>query len=538
MGGPLRPPQMKASPSRPKVTDSQESFVGGQNPKAGTNIVSPDQCAAMTNVRLVRDGEIGKRPGLRKLTPGATVLPTTARFYQSPFGSLNVLALDDAAAAKRFTYAGGTSYTVTALASLGASYASGVGSAAFRDASADVVYIAARDTSAAKGMIKWDGAGTITEDIASGSVTGLSQLWVYNQRLFGVKGTPGGLGMGGLGQTVYYSGLNNGDTMAVVASGGGSATIRTYGGQALVGGFALGNSNFLLHQNAISVFRGTTFDDINITAGTSGVAPNIGYPMAWRVIDQVGYVLTAEGLFLASEGGFRPAATADRPDPIATFLRSTTDDFSPGGAGASWFVLDNARRNEVWCIIQTRSGAGTVTPRIYIWNTLYGRFTGQCTLSFRLAHADVILDSNGQPLMAFTKYLTADLFATDFLLASNQVYQDDGSSYTSSVQLRRMFTQAPSALKAWRKATVQMGSGAGETAATNGSATGATLSYTTSGATVADTTDLKAQQANEIQLSGQGDSIDLTITDGGLSSTGWSVLRAEVEGASYGARGG
>ena len=532
--GLIRVPAMRVPPGKPKVTDSQESFAGGADPLGASGLVALDKVAAMTNMRLVRNGELAKRPGLRSLgtlTAGMRVYPSTLG------GAYRALGMDASAAAKKISLSG-TTATVTALAAMGASYSTGLGFAQFRDGSGDVLYVAAWDTGTAKGLIKWDGNATITENV--GSITGLNAIWVYNQRLFGIKGTPGGNGWGGNTQTLYWSGLNDGDTIGDTASGGGSATIRTYGGQNLVGGFALGNSNYILHENAISVFRGTTFDDINITAGTSGVCPNIGFPMAWAVVDQIGYVATGEGLFIVTEGGgVRPAGTPDHPDAIRSFLLGTAEDYSRTGTTRNWFILDNARRNEVWVIVNSRNtSSGAVTARAFIWNVGLQRFTGQCVFGVAVDYATVMYDSStAAPVMVFVRS-TGVLYGTDFLLDSNNVYQDAGSSYTSSAQLRRMYTQAPSDQKSWRTAYVTMGAGAGETAATNGAATGATLSYATSGATVADTTDLKAQQVNGIQLTGQGPHIDVTITDGGSSSTGWSVVRADVEGYALGKRSG
>jgi hypothetical protein len=372
--------------------------------------------------------------------------------------------------------------------------------------------------------------------VAGSAIRGLGVLWVYNQRLFGVVGTPYGNG-GGYAAfpsqtvTLYWSGLNNGDTIGDAASGGGSANIRTYGGSVLVGGFAIGGTNYILHRNAISRFRGTTFDDINITAGAEGVMPNIGQPAAWKVIDNIGYLLTTEGVFLATEDGFRAADNPQYPDPVRQFLLASTG-YAPSSLTYPWFVLDNPRRSEVWFLVTVGS-----TSRAFIWSTVLQRFTGQCTFGVSVASACSSFDSSSLPALLFIDS-TGIVRSTDFVDASLQVYQDL-SEYTSSVQFRRMYSQEdPSSDKSWRRAVIQMGSGAGITPLTIGATTGAIAKYVTASGSVTSTTSLLAQQATTVQLSGQGSSVDLTITDNGTISVGWSVMRAEVEAFAYTRRNG
>lgn len=536
----MRVPQSARSP----VSDQQNGFAGGQNPMAGTALAPLDQCASMSNMRLVRNQELAKRPGLRLMG----TMAANQRMFPSTLNVSNrILSLDfdtgNAHASKQtFQSTGTPTLTSTNLSDTSVAYFTGTHAAQFRDGTGDTLYVPTyvnANTSAATGMIKWDGT-TLTEGVAAGKITGLSQLWVYNQRLFGCVGVPVGVGTGGFSQVLYWSGLNNGDTMADTANGGGFAAIRTFGGQNILGGFALGNSNFILHQNAISMFRGTTFDDINIAAGAEGMTPNVGYPMAWKVVGEIGYLLTDQGLFIATANGINAAHTPDYPDPIRTFLATTTDTIGPVSF-PMWFVLENPRRKEIWCVISTVSGGGTKTSRVFIYHTDLRRFTGSGVFGIVVTDAHTAIDNGGlYPQMLFVSGSDGKVYGCDFLYDSSQVYQDNGSSYTSSVQLRRMFSaEAPSDQKAWRSLAVQMGSGAGDTPASAGSTTGGKVNYTTTiGGAVSDTTNLLAQETNHIQLSGQGNAIDITVSDGGTSSTGWSVMRADANGYAYGRRGG
>lgn len=541
----LTAPTMQVPTSaRSPVSDQQNGFAGGQNPMAGTALSPLDQCASMSNMRLVRNQELAKRPGLRLMG----TIPTNQRMFPSTLNVSNrILSLDfdtgnKHASKQTFASTATPTLTSTNLSDTATAYYTGTHSAQFRDGSGDTLYVPTyvdANTLATTGMVKWDGT-TLTEGVAAGKITGLSQLWVYNQRLFGCVGVPVGVGTGGFSQVLYWSGLNNGDTMADTANGGGFAAIRTFGGQNILGGFALGNSNFILHQNAISMFRGTTFDDINIAAGAEGMTPNVGYPMAWKVVGEIGYLLTDQGLFIATANGINAAHTPDYPDPIRTFLATTTDTIGPVSF-PMWFVLENPRRKEIWCVISTVSGGGTKTSRVFIYHTDLRRFTGAGVFGIVVTDAHTAIDNGGlYPQMLFVSGSDGKVYGCDFLYDSSQVYQDNSVSYASSVQLRRMFSaEAPSDQKAWRSLAVQMGSGAGDTAAAAGSTTGAKVSYTTTiGGAVSDTTNLLAQETNHIQLSGQGNAIDITVSDGGTSSTGWSVMRADANGYAYGRRGG
>jgi hypothetical protein len=552
----LTAPSMRVpEQARQFVQDQQSSFVGGANPKGALNIVPLDQCAAIVNMRVLREGEIAKRPGLRLVG----TVNTSQLLYSWASSAMteasiatNLLAISgnaSAVAPRGYTF-GYAAFPHAPQMTLQSTLSALVGtpsvttqSATFRDATGDALYIG---VASAAGFLKWKG-GNVTEGIAAGFQTGIGGLWVYNQRLFGVKGGvallpgSGGVSLGARTPTLYWSGLNNGDTMGDTANGGGSATIRPYGSsQNIIGGFALGNSNFILHENAISVFRGTTFDDINIAAGAVGVSPNIGFPLGWAVIDEVGYIVTPEGLFFITEAGVQAAGTAEYPDPIAKAFLGYANTLSKMPLlGGPWWVLDNSRRNEVWIVGAFYNSSNVRQPsRLFIYNTKLRRFTGEGTFARNIWWAGVVIGENLTPQMLFIND-GAEVYGCDFAFDAVQVYQDDSDNYTSSVQCRRMYSQeAPYDLKAWRHAYVQMGSGAGETAATVGSSTGATLSETTSAATTANTTDLKAQTVNAIPISGQGAWVDLTVTDGGASSTGWSVVGVQADGMSYGKRGG
>ncbi|MGJ0510259.1 MAG: hypothetical protein ACR652_24705 [Methylocystis sp.] len=534
-----------------RVRDFQNGFAGGANPMAGSGIAPLDQYASVTNMRLIRNQELAKRPGLRSL--GTTV----ANHVLYPWWGVTGVAaatpaiLDLGSDSGSITPKGRTmgygtptrtpvlATTSTLTATTGTPDVS-IYAASFRDGSSDCMYIGCRTY----GMLKWNGT-TITENVGTTLTAGMGQLWVYNQRLFGCKGGWRASAVSGeRTPTLYWSGLNNGDSLNDVSAGGGSANIRAYGRQMnIAGGFALGGSNYILQEGAISVFRGTTFDDINITAGAVGVSPNIGLPFVWEVIDDTAYIVTSEGLYLLTEaGGVTPAGTPEYPDPLAQAMLEFSDLYSrTNNQVAPWFILDNARRREVWIVASFyQPVANTFTSKLFIYNTQLGRFTGTGQFGFHVEFATTV-PLEFQPSVSDMLFVNgSNVYGTDFFFQAQNVFTDNGSNYESAVQFRRMYTvDDPASIKSWRQATVQMGSGAGITPLTAGAATGAVAKYVTNiGGTVTASASLVAQTAGLVQLSGQGPFVDLTVTDNGTISVGWSILRAEAEGYAYTRRNG
>lgn len=221
---------------------------------------------------------------------------------------------------------------------------------AFRDGSGEVVYIADGGL-----LNKWDGS-TVTVNIAS--TPNALRLAVYNQRLFAITGSD---------ENLYWSGLNNGDTLGIAASGGGVAVVRTFGGQQIKGLAVVGGSLLLFHANAISRFTGYAQTDISIDAGVVGQAQGVGTlaPRSIVVVDDggtdVALFLTSRGLYAATEG-----STGRIPTPFDSLLADTV-----GTAG--WdnaYAVANTLAREVWFVLPA---LGT-----YIYNYERKAWTGNC----------------------------------------------------------------------------------------------------------------------------------------------------------------
>lgn len=509
--------------SRPVLGDVQNGFAGGFNGFGSQVPIPENQFVSMQNVRVVRDFEMAKRPGMRSLV-SLTNAPISLNFWRADSTTAQIIVVDVIGTKYVGTFDPSTgAITLTSNIAVGDS-SLGESGAHFVTGGADEFYLSSNSGKVYK--------QTASARLGASTPTGLNYLWVYNQRLFGCKTTD---------QTVYWSALNDGDTLGDTASGGGSATIRTFGGGVVRGGFALGSVNVIVHDSALSVFRGRTFDDISIQAGTEGLSADVGgiYNNSFRAIDGVGYVVSSKGLFTITEAeGVQPFERAGRYDPIAAMARTNWD-------GENVLIADNIRAGEIWFSMAVRPAAGqSATPTIYILNKRLGQFTGQITLPVGwsvegLVSAGYAATGSIYPqiVLAIAGSSSHALAGCDFSDTTLEVFQDLGANYTSSVRCRRFFTGAPRNTKAFRRAYVEMGSGALGSASA-GSSTGASLSYTTPvGGAVSDTTNLGAGATNIIQLSGQGQYVDVTLTDGGTSSTGWSVTSLEVEAFDYGKRG-
>lgn len=295
--------------------------------------------------------------------------------------------------------------------------------AAFRDGTGECVYIADGGL-----LNKWTGAA-VSVDLAG--TPSVAQLVAYNQRLYGISTTD---------QTLYWSALNNGDSLGVTASGGGSAVVRTFGGQQITALAVVGGSLLLFHANAISRFTGYSQTDINIDAGAIGHASGVGTlaPRSVVVVNidgsDVALFLTKQGLFLANEGGVAPV-----PSPFNRDLGDYTNN--------DWYevhAVHHPLNREVWFNIK---------GLIYVYQYDLKAWMGPHGSLFAAAGAPIVLwlaesdtgsvvvgDQGGGPILlgggvdGFVRHV-------DYLTPKQDVLSDGsgGTTVAMAVQLRPWF---------------------------------------------------------------------------------------------------
>ena len=224
----------------------------------------------------------------------------------------------------------------------------------FRDATGEVVYIADGDTTN-PALNKWNGT-TLTTHMAS-TPTKITQICLYNQRLFGITGGD---------SKIYWSGLNNGDSLGVAASGGGEAIIRTFGDQKITGLAVNGASLLVFHETGISKFTGLTQDDIAIAAGAQGVTNDVGCVAPRSIVStpDVVFFLSDRGFYAANESAVRPISL--KLDPLIKSLDFATTENVIGA--------HNRIAKEIWWYLPDKG--------IYRFNYALGAWTGPCAAGY------------------------------------------------------------------------------------------------------------------------------------------------------------
>lgn len=520
--------------SRRVLTDAQVGFSGGMMATGirydgvltnVATVIPPNAYPFALNMKIKKDGELAPRRAFRQLATQSTLVWATAWNDLGSTGVPNpqVIAIDSAGVLQYGTF--NTSTSTFGFAAAGTSVgttAGGNAAAHFRDATLEQLYIGDSSTK----IHKFDGS-TVTNNI--GTPSGIQSLWTYNQRLFGCKSTD---------QTLYWSGLNDGDSLGTTATGGGSATIRAYGGGDLLGGFALGSTNYLVHTNALSMFEGRSFDDIQIQAGVQGLLPGVT-PIdatSFRAIDGVGYIVTARGLLTIRPG--EAPTYYDTPDTPDAFLAVLAANFAIRKVS----IADNVRANEIWfCLTVDYLGGSTPSQMIVVYSKQFQRFisvwtTTETPLGVFDGMSRWSFSSQTSVLPQAFMFTAGGVFGCDFADQNLEVT----TGYGGVVYLRRMYTDAPQNTKAWRRMYVLMGSGYNDRSVAGvtpyGTATSVTVSYTVAGnSQVNSSISLLAQATTQVPLSGFGPYIDAYLT--GAGTVDWSLIRADVEGFDYGSGG-
>jgi hypothetical protein len=503
---------------RPKLRDRQDDFRGGLNLAADDETLAPNEVRRADDAALDEYGSVKKRLGTQRLADTALHSSGIQNGYAwlKDDGTQQLLAVANGTLYTA-SYAIGTTWT----AQTGALKTSGAPAfVTFRNASnAEVVYIADGDT--ATSLNSWN--GTAVSANITGTPAGITQLAVYNQRLFGCTGSD---------QKIWWSALNNGDTLGTAT--GGQAVIRTFGDQIITGLAAFRSSLLIFHQTGISRFTGLTQDDISIAAGAQGVTADVGAISGRSIVptpDGV-FFLSDRGFYVATEGNVQPISL--KLDPLIRSL-----DF----ATASNVLGVHARaRKEVWWFVP---GKG-----VYRFNYALGAWVGPCQGGY-LAPVTTAMweaqDAEKQPIVLLGD---ADGYVKQGDVAG--IYRDNvpttgtgGTSYSMAVRCRRFVAGDSMQYKAFKwlyiVATLRASNAAAVTwLAQTGSGSytipnpGATASTWGTGTWGTGTWGSGATRPVRIPINGYGTYLDVLLTDGGDAESSWGIV--ELEGFDYGRR--
>jgi hypothetical protein len=332
---------------RQKLTAAQSSFSSGLNLASDPASVGQDQLTRADNCRLTARGAVTKRRGSVRLH--ASALPAAVK---GGFCWQRATAADQLLAVANGTLYTGAYPTLPAAMSWTAQTGSlsttqDVSFAAFRDGSGEAVYLA--DGGA---LAKWNGTALSRP---AGAAT-VAYVWVYNQRLFGISLTS---------ETIYWSALNNGDSLGNVGAGGGSGVVRTFGAERLTGGAAWGGVSMLLHEGGVSTLSGLTQDDINLNSGLTGLSRVGGTFSPFGVVALPAglWVVSPVGILLVRPDGVQRLDTPEKPDPCAPILAAL-----PQADLAGVRAVRSEATQEVWVSLPTLG--------VYVWHEVLGAWAG------------------------------------------------------------------------------------------------------------------------------------------------------------------
>tara|TARA_R110002126_G_scaffold90153_4_gene215226 strand:- start:859 stop:2148 length:1290 start_codon:yes stop_codon:yes gene_type:complete len=286
----------------------------------------------------------------------------------------------------------------------------------FRDATADVVYIADG------GLLNvWNGT-TLTTNI-SGTLD-VTSLAVHNQRLWGC-------GNATYPDSIFYSALNNGDTLANGASGGGQIIVRTFSDETVVGLASVNTSLLIFHRRGISRLTGYGQDDI--TVAPQGLTADVGTiaPRSIVSIGNLGFFVSERGLYKCNESEVSPVGTVETPDPLLPVIRNLTS-----AQVANISATFNRSTRELWVNVPVYG--------VYVYHTVLQAWSGPWDSGFLSPATTTLFDSIDSDGLPAILRGDADGYVTTCdetgVVVDNQLSNGTGGTpYTMTIQMHRMY---------------------------------------------------------------------------------------------------
>lgn len=331
-----------------RLADQQPQMNGGLNDVSDDTALQPNQLRRAINARLTDYGAATKRGGTQRTSTNAIAAhPVTNGFtWNKDSGTQEILAIVN-----------GGLYT-TSYGTFPWTYTSRTGTlstvtfpsfAQFRDTGGnDVVYIADGGL-----LNKWNGT-TLTTNISGTADAGV--ICVHNERLWSV-------GNSAFPDSVFYSALNDGDTLGNGALDGGQIVVRTFGDEALIGLASVNTSLLLFHRRGISRITGYGQDDL--TVAPQAVTADVGTIAAGSIVasGNVAFFISERGLYRCNEAEVAPVGTQETPDPILPIIRQLSS-----ANFAKIRAVINRGTKELWI---TMPGYGC-----YVYHTVLNAWAG------------------------------------------------------------------------------------------------------------------------------------------------------------------
>ena len=404
------------APGREKLADQQPRFDGGLNTVSDDSALLPNQLRRADNARLTDYGAITKRGGTRRTTASAIASASVLNGYTWR---------QDGGTQQLMVVCNGLLHTSTFLSTYPWTWTSQSGAlsttvspsfAQFRDGSNDVVYIADG------GLLNvWSGSALTTNISGTLEVTTLA---VHNERLWGC-------GNATYPDSIFYSALNDGDTLANGSAGGGQIVVRTFSDETVIGLASVNTSLLIFHRRGISRLTGYGQDDI--TVAPQGLTSDVGTIAAKSVVSigNLAFFISERGLYRCNESEVSPVGTVQTPDPTLVAIRGlSADDF------ANIRSVFNRSTRELWISIPDFG--------VYIYNTILQAWSGPWDSGYTTPATTCLFDSldyNGLPVV-----LKGDASGYVTVCDASGVFVDNqlsdgtgGTAYTMTAQMHRMY---------------------------------------------------------------------------------------------------
>ena len=412
---------------RQPVADRQAGFSGGLNTVTSPGEVGPAQCPRMDNTRLTTFGAAVKRGGTQRLS---TAVVASGHSIKSGYAWRK-----DSSTVYGLVQTNGAMYSFTwgtfprTFTNIGVVSDAAVSSAAFRDGSANVVYFASGSA-----LKKWDGT-TFASATNASQATGIT---VYNERLWG-------WGVAGSLDSIFYSPLDNGDSLGYGAGSGGQIIVRTFGQRTVVVCLSVNTSLLIFHNQGVSRLTGYGQSDISVMP--EGITADVGCvgANAACVYNNIAYFVSERGVYEANEMQVSPLGTPQKPDPVLPLLQTLSATNL-----ANVVCRFNRLQRELWI---TLPGVG-----VYIYHTVLQSWSGPFVdgyLSPDTVTLFEMLDASNQPV--FCRGDASGWVSqcdTTTCLDNITAAAGGGTSYTLVLQCHRMFCGDPTTASAYLWADV------------------------------------------------------------------------------------
>jgi len=420
--------------SRERLLDIQPNMAGGLNETSDDSYLTENQLRKALNARLTEFGAVTKRGGLRRtaapLSAGDPVL--NGFNWRRDTGAPQILAI-----------AGGKLYT-SEFAPFPWTWTEQTGSFSttvtptftrFRDATSDVVYIADGGL-----LSKWNGTA-VTNNIAGTASSRV--IAVHNQRLWsaGSSSSP---------QSIFYSDLNNGDTLGNAGAGGGEIIVRTFGDETVVSLASINTSLLIFHRRGISRLTGFGQDDIEVAP--SGVTADVGLiaPKSIVAIDNLAYFVSERGLYICNEQEVAAVSNPQTPDPLLKLVRTLT----AVQLGQVRSTLNRSTRE----LLISIPGVG-----VYVYNTTLQAWSGPWDTGWVDPGTTALFETLNENGIPVTLRGDADGYvslseAPGAVLDNIEPDGTDGERYAMDVQFHRFYCGDEASVKAlrWGYLTAQL----------------------------------------------------------------------------------